>query len=114
MVRVWCVDPVYLGRQRLLGQHTELHTLISVEEARVSGRKCGYQNHPTAVAYRGKLLQLKFLHNRIADEMLHRGYRHNPPVYTEVQPIEFCDDDFYWDLDDLSHRQGGITWGFTQ
>ena len=99
---------MYLGRHRLLGQHTELHTLISVEEARLESRKSGYQNHPTAIAYQGKLPQLKFLHNRIADEMLRRGYRHNPPVYTEVEAIEFTDDDFYWDLDNLSHRQGGL------
>ncbi len=107
MVRVWCVPVGAFGRQRLLGQHVEIHTLITVEATRLSGRKCGYMNHPEAVKYRGRLGELVDVHNSVAAEML-RGYNHHSPVAHPATPFTPTQEETRRDLIELEKRQGAI------
>ena len=108
MVRVWCVPVGAFGRQRLLGQHVEVHTLISVEAARLMGRRCGYQNHPEAVKYRGRLGELVDVHNGVAAEMLRRGYNHKSPVAYPATPFTPTAEETRRDTIELEKRQGAI------
>jgi len=44
-MRVWDINPGYLNRQNLLGEHRELHGIVSI----LVNRKKGYANHPETV-----------------------------------------------------------------
>lgn len=105
MVQVFNVDERVFDRPHLLGQHVESHTLISVERARLEGRKCGYQNHPTAVAYRGRLGELIDVHNRVAAEMVRRGYNHKSPVNGTATPHTYTAEENRRDTEELKRRQ---------
>lgn len=105
MVRVWCVDASTLDTRRLLGQHVEAHTLISVERARLESRKCGYQNHPEAVMYRGRLGELIDVHNRVSKEIVRRGYNHKSPIYGTATPHTYTAEENRRDTEELKRRQ---------
>ena len=90
----------------MLGQHVEVHTLISVEAARVEGRRCGYQSHPEAVRYRGRLGELVDVHNGVAEEMQRRGYNHHSPVTYPATPFTPTTEETRRDTIELEKRQG--------
>jgi len=71
-VRVWDLDPSVLCRQHLLGEHREIHAIFSIL---YNGKK-GYRNHPEVRRWEGYLQALRIRHDRIAGEMVERGYRH--------------------------------------
>jgi len=48
-MRVWDINPGYLNRQSLLGEHRELHGIISI----IVNKKKGYANHPETVRWVG-------------------------------------------------------------
>jgi hypothetical protein len=105
MVRIWCVPWSILDRRRLLGQHVEAHTLISVELARLSGRKCGYQNHPESIKYQGRLGELVDVHNGVAEEMTLRGYNHRTPVSYTATHFTPTPDEVARDIIEVQRRQ---------
>jgi hypothetical protein len=111
LVRVWCVPWHTLDRQRLLGQHVEAHTLISVEAARLEGRVCGYMNHPEAVKYRGRLGVLVDVHNGVAAEMLRRGYNHKSPVAYAASPFTPTAEEATRDAAEIKKRQEAMVNG---
>jgi uncharacterized protein YbgA (DUF1722 family) len=75
-VRIWDISPGYLSRQSLLGEHRELHGLVSIL---VHG-KSGYSRHPETKRWVGHLPALKWRHAVLAAEMTLRGYADRTPI----------------------------------
>jgi hypothetical protein len=75
-MRVWDVNPGYLNRQSLLGEHTEIHALVSI----IENEKRGFAHHPETVRWRQHLGALKLRHDLAVEEMALRGYQHHSPV----------------------------------
>jgi len=75
-LRVWDVHPGYLDRQRLLGEHRELHGIVSI----LSRGLKGYSNHPETRRWVGHGWALRQRHRLLVAEMALRGYRERTPV----------------------------------
>lgn len=75
-MRIWDVHPGYLSRQSLLGEHRELHGIVSI----LVNRKKGYARHPETVRWIGHGWALKKRHEMLVAEMALRGYSHQSPV----------------------------------
>jgi hypothetical protein len=75
-VRIWDVSPGYLSRQRLLGEHRELHAIYAI----VSERKTGYARHPETLRWRDSLGGLVARHAQLVAEMQLRGYMDRTPL----------------------------------
>jgi len=72
-MRMWMVDPRFLCRQHLLGEHGELHKHLHNWEKKhsIAGRITGNAIEPRAYKTR---------HDQLAEEMILRGYNHNSPL----------------------------------
>jgi uncharacterized protein YbgA (DUF1722 family) len=79
-MRVWDVHPGYLFRSSLLGQHAEIHALLSV----VINCKKGYGAHPETLRWKGRLDKLKLRHELTVKEMKLRGYSHASPFIADL------------------------------
>jgi hypothetical protein len=77
-MRIWDINPGYLNRQSLLGEHRELHGIVSIL---TSGKK-GYANHPETIRWSKYGWALKKRHKLLACEMALRGYTDRSPVTT--------------------------------
>ncbi|MBN1873096.1 MAG: DUF1722 domain-containing protein [Anaerolineae bacterium] len=77
-MRVWDIHPGYLNRQSLLGEHRELHGIVSII---VNGKK-GYANHPETLRWVGYDWALRQRHRLLACEMALRGFTDKSPVTT--------------------------------
>ncbi len=77
-MRIWDIHPGYLNRQSLLGEHRELHGLVSII---VNGKK-GYSCHPETMRWIGYGWAIKQRHRELVCEMDLRGYVDNSPVKT--------------------------------
>lgn len=77
-MRIWDVHPGYLNRQSLLGEHRELHGLVSIL---VNGKK-GYSKHPETLRWVGHGWAIKQRHKELVCEMSLRGYQDKTPVNT--------------------------------
>ena len=75
-MRVWDVDPGYLNRQSLLGEHREIHAILSI----VTNNKKGYARHPETLRWKDRLGALKHRHDLVVSEMQLRSYQHHSPV----------------------------------
>lgn len=75
-MRIWDIDPGYLNRGSLLGEHRELHGLISI----ISNNKKGYSHHPETKRWGGFERALSIRHNQLVKEMEFRGYHHKSPI----------------------------------
>jgi len=69
-MRVWDINPGYLNRQSLLGEHRELHGIVSI----ILKKKKGYSNHPETVRWIGYGWALRQRHRLLAAEMSLRGF----------------------------------------
>ena len=91
-MRVWDIHPGYLNRQSLLGEHRELHGLVSIL---VNGKK-GYSQHPETLRWVGYGWALKQRHKELGCEMKLRGYKDKSPVRTRSNhgqwPTEYIDE----------------------
>ena len=94
-MRIWDVNPGYLNRQSLLGEHREIHGLFNV----IFHGKTGYSRHPETLRWYGKLSALKRRHDLLVSEMLLRGYRHHSPMPAGG------DNDVQFEFVDLPFRQ---------
>lgn len=74
-MRVWDVDPKYLCRKHLLGEHRELHGLWNILTKH--GGAGGYSRHPETKRWVGKEKALYLRHEHLVAEMKHRGYQHH-------------------------------------
>jgi hypothetical protein len=89
-MRVWDVDPGYLNRQSLLGEHREIHAILSI----VTKDKKGYARHPETLRWKERLGGLKHRHDLVVSEMWLRGYQHHSPVIVQgssAWPDKFVD-----------------------
>jgi hypothetical protein len=75
-MRVWDIQPGYLNRQSLLGEHREIHALVSI----IENDKRGFAHHPETLRWKPHLGTLKLRHDQTVTEMALRGYRHYSPV----------------------------------
>ena len=79
-MRIWDIHPGYLNRQSLLGEHRELHGIVSI----LSHGKKGYANHPETLRWQGYGWALSMRHRQLACEMQLRGYQDRSPVLIEL------------------------------
>jgi len=77
-MRLWDIDPGYLNRQSLLGEHRELHGIVSI----ITRGKKGYSRHPETIRWKGRGWALARRHGLLAAEMALRGYDERSPVRT--------------------------------
>lgn len=75
-MRIWDIDPGYLNRQSLLGEHLELHGMVSI----IVNNKKGYAHHPETIRWRNYGWALQKRHRQISAEMRLRGYNDKSPV----------------------------------
>ncbi len=75
-MRIWDIEPRFLCRNHLLGEHRELHALWTV----ITQNKTGYAHHPETLRWKGKLKALFIRHSELAEEMKKRGYVHRSPL----------------------------------
>ena len=75
-MRIWDINPGYLNRQSLLGEHRELHGIVSIL---VNGKK-GYSRHPETLRWIGYGWALRQRHQLLAAEMSLRGFTDKSPV----------------------------------
>lgn len=83
-MRIWKVPPCELSRQRLLGEHREIHAMLTVLDKKRKGIPGGYQKHPEVLKYEGLMDVLIRRHDQLSEEMKIRGYRHKSPVHLFV------------------------------
>jgi hypothetical protein len=80
-VRVWDVNPGYLNRQSILGEHRELHAIVSI----IKHNKKGYSRHPETLRWQGFGWALNQRHKLLKAEMNLRGYVDRTPVLLKTQ-----------------------------
>lgn len=72
-MRIWDIEPKYLSRNHLLGEHRELHAIWIILTTDKGG---SYRNHPEVLRWKGKLLALFKRHKELVLEMENRGFKH--------------------------------------
>jgi hypothetical protein len=91
-MRIWDISPGYLNRQSLLGEHRELHAIISI----LINKKKGYARHPETLRWADCLPALARRHQQLACEMALRGYKEQSPVFVppgdETWPACYIDE----------------------
>ena len=85
LMRIWDIDPGYLNRQSLLGEHRELHGIVSI----ISNDKKGYSKHPETLRWIGYGWALKQRHKLLVAEMKLRGYSDRSPVLLRSKPAQW-------------------------
>ena len=80
-MRIWDIHPGYLNRQSLLGEHRELHGIVSII---VNGKK-GYSRHHETMRWVGYGWSLRKRHQLLAAEMSLRGFIDKTPVLTRAR-----------------------------
>lgn len=75
-MRIWDIHPGYLNRHSLLGEHRELHGIVSIM---VQGKK-GYSKHPETRRWLDHGWALAMRHRLLAAEMALRNYTDRSPV----------------------------------
>lgn len=78
-MRIWDINPGYLNRQSLLGEHREIHCLISII---VNGKK-GYSKHPETLRWADYGWALMKRHHLLKSEMSLRGFKEKTPVFIQ-------------------------------
>jgi uncharacterized protein YbgA (DUF1722 family) len=90
-MRIWDINPGYLNRQSLLGEHRELHGIVSI----IVNKKKGYSHHPETLRWIGHEWALRQRHQLLAAEMSLRGFTDKSPVLiqdnTGVWPEHYLD-----------------------
>lgn len=86
-MRIWDVDPGYLARQQLLGEHRELHGLANI----LIHHKKGYSRHPETLRWVGRLPALALRHRQLACEMVLRGYHDRSPLEADDSEVRWPD-----------------------
>jgi len=81
-MRIWDINPGYLNRQSLLGEHRELHGIVAI----IRDNKKGYSKHPETLRWYGHGWALRQRHNLLVAEMNLRGYEDRSPVLLRTKP----------------------------
>jgi hypothetical protein len=75
-MRIWDINPGYLNNQSLLGEHRELHGIVSI----IANNKKGYSRHPETLRWIGYEWALNMRHALVIAEMSLRGFNEKTPV----------------------------------
>ena len=75
-MRIWDIHPGSLNRQSLLGEHKELHGIVSI----IKNNKKGYYRHPETLRWVNHGWAIKQRHKLLVAEMSLRGYKDSSPV----------------------------------
>lgn len=75
-MRVWDINPGYLNNRSLLGEHRELHGIVSI----ITQGKKGYSRHPETIRWIDHLNALSIRHCQLSCEMRLRGFNEKSPV----------------------------------
>lgn len=75
-MRIWDINPGYLNRQSLLGEHRELHGMFSI----FKNNKKGYSKHPETLRWVDCENGLFVRHQQLSSEMFLRGYNEKTPL----------------------------------
>ncbi|PID77904.1 MAG: hypothetical protein CSB21_02935 [Deltaproteobacteria bacterium] len=75
-MRIWDLNPGYLNRQSLLGEHRELHGIVSI----ITNNKKGYSKHPETLRWSGYGWALTARHKLLSAEMELRNFNERSPV----------------------------------
>ena len=86
-MRIWDLNPGYLNRQSLLGEHRELHAIVSI----IINNKKGYSRHPETLRWKNFGWALNQRHRLLAAEMKLRGYVDRTPVLLKTQNQKWPD-----------------------
>jgi hypothetical protein len=81
-MRVWDLSPGYLNDRSLLGEHRELHGIVSI----LVHRKHGYSRHPETLRWTGCGWALRQRHRLLKAEMSLRGFQDRTPVGLRARP----------------------------
>jgi hypothetical protein len=91
-MRIWDIDAGFLNDKSLLGEHRELHAIVSI----VHHNKRGYAGHPETLRWSRSLGSLAIRHDLLVEEMLLRGFKHHSPMVesgeTTAWPSVFIDE----------------------
>jgi len=90
-MRIWDINPGYLNRQSLLGEHRELHGVVSI----ITKGKKGYSRHPETIRWISHGWALRQRHRQLACEMALRGFTDKSSVTTRsnngIWPATYLD-----------------------
>ena len=86
-MRIWDVNPGYLNRQSLLGEHRELHAIVSI----FINNKKGYSRHPETLRWKNFGWALSQRHKLLVTEMHLRGFVDRSPVVMKTQRLKWPD-----------------------
>jgi len=75
-MRIWDLNPGYLNNLSLLGEHRELHGIVSI----ILNNKKGYSKHPETIRWKGYEWALGRRHALLVSEMKLRGIRDHSPL----------------------------------
>lgn len=112
-MRIWKVSPSELSNRRLLGEHREVHSIVTVLQKMRRGEPGGYQRHPEVLFYADRLDALIRRHEQLTAEMNRRGFRHRSPLYVCPPPEDrglftFTPEAIARDRQELHKREGGF------
>lgn len=91
-MRIWDIHPGYLNDQSLLGEHRELHGIVSI----IKNRKLGYSRHPETLRWKTCGWALRQRHALLCAEMALRGFNEKTRVHLRARP--HCWPETYLDL----------------
>jgi hypothetical protein len=84
-MRIWDIDAGFLNDKSLLGEHRELHGIVSI----VRNNKTGYSRHPETRRWSRFLDGLTVRHALLVEEMSLRGFNHHSPVHDTVPDVRW-------------------------
>ena len=91
-MRIWDINPGYLNRHSLLGEHRELHGISSI----ILNNKKGYSQHPETIRWVGYGWALEMRHKQLACEMALREFTDRSPINMRsnkgVWPSQYIDE----------------------
>lgn len=79
-MRAWDIDAGFLNDKSLLGEHRELHGMMSI----IKHNKKGYSRHPETLRWKDFPAGLSCRHDLLREEMLLRGFKHHSPALFAV------------------------------
>ena len=97
-MRIWDINPGYLNDQSLLGEHRELHAIVSI----LSNNKKGYSKHPETLRWKGYGWALRQRHKLLKAEMSLRGFKDKTPVSLRSNKNKWPD--IYIDEPDIQYN----------
>lgn len=96
-MRMWAVDPAFLCRKHLLGEHLELHMFQGILEKREGIDLTGFY-------YLVETYNLQSRHECLVEEMFRRGYYGHKTPMTYEDELKFGEIDVEFNIYDLYCR----------